>query len=244
MKIKLLIITVLCLSLQTSNAQWWSNGTKVEGNGKIETEKRSVGSYDEVNLSGFFDVILEKDTEGNLTVEAESNLLDYITTVVEKGALKISTKKGFSLRTSKRMQIKITVPFEDLDKVALSGSGDIVGKDLIKAKNFKAYISGSGDVSLTIEAKDIETALSGSGDITLSGTTDKLTAKVSGSGDVSCYDLKANDVEAKVNGSGDLEVYASKSLYARVSGSGDIDYKGNPAKVDKKTSGSGDVTAH
>ena len=50
--------------------------------------------------------------------------------------------------------------------------------------------------------------------------------------------------EAEVNGSGDVEVYASKSLYARVSGSGDIDYKGNPANVDKKTSGSGDVTAH
>ena len=56
--------------------------------------------------------------------------------------------------------------------------------------------------------------------------------------------MKAKDVEAKVNGSGDVEVYASKSLYARVSGSGDIDYKGNPANVDKKTSGSGDVTAH
>lgn len=244
MKFKLIILATLCFSLQSINAQWWSNGTKVEGNGTIKTENRSVGTYDEVNLSGFFDVILEQGTEGNLTVQAESNLLEYITTEVENNALKISTKKGYNLRTSKRMQVIITVPFKDIDKVALSGSGDIIGKDLITAKNFKALISGSGDISLSVEAKTIETALSGSGDIKLTGTTDKLSAKVAGSGDISCYDLKSKDVEAKVNGSGDVEVYASKSLYARVSGSGDIDYKGNPANVDKKTSGSGDVTAH
>jgi hypothetical protein len=37
---------------------------------------------------------------------------------------------------------------------------------------------------------------------------------------------------------GDTTIYCSDSLYARVSGSGDIDYKGNPTKKDVKVSGS------
>jgi len=31
---------------------------------------------------------------------------------------------------------------------------------------------------------------------------------------------------------------------ARVTGSGDIDYQGNPEREDKKVSGSGDITKH
>jgi hypothetical protein len=36
-------------------------------------------------------------------------------------------------------------------------------------------------------------------------------------------------------------VVSTKSLKARVTGSGDIDYKGNPEKKDTKVTGSGDI---
>ena len=244
MKTKLIILTALLFTFQLTTAQWWGNNDKIEGNGNIKTEKRNVSEYDQVALSGFFDVFLEKGTEGKLTIEAESNFLDYIVTEVEGDKLIIKTKKGYNLRPSRNMIVKITVPFKDLDEVSLSGSGDIVSNAVIKARNFKSYISGSGDITLEVDADDVDTALSGSGDIKLSGKTNKLSAKVSGSGDVDCYNLKAKNVEAKVNGSGDVKVYASEKLYARVSGSGDIDYKGNPSTVDKKVGGSGDITSH
>ena len=51
-------------------------------------------------------------------------------------------------------------------------------------------------------------------------------------------------MEAVVSGSGDIQVTASQSLKARVSGSGDISYRGNPEKQDFKTSGSGDISRH
>ncbi|MGV6832311.1 MAG: GIN domain-containing protein, partial [bacterium] len=45
-----------------------------------------------------------------------------------------------------------------------------------------------------------------------------------------------------VAGSGDAEVVCRESLKARVAGSGDIEYKGNPAKEDTKVSGSGSIS--
>ena len=84
--------------------------------------------------------------------------------------------------------------------------------------------------------------MSGSGDITLSGTTKDFDATISGSGDIEAYNLEADNVSATVSGSADIQVTAKKSIKARVSGSGDISYRGNPEKVDTKTSGSGDIS--
>jgi hypothetical protein len=47
-----------------------------------------------------------------------------------------------------------------------------------------------------------------------------------------------------VSGSGDADVYASNSLKARVNGSGDIDYSGNPNTSDTKVLGSGSISSH
>ena len=86
--------------------------------------------------------------------------------------------------------------------------------------------------------------MSGSGDMDLSGKTNDLDVQVSGSGDIKAYDLDAEFVTAQVSGSADIKVTANQMLKARVSGSGDISYKGNPKKIETKTSGSGDISSY
>ena len=88
----------------------------------------------------------------------------------------------------------------------------------------------------------MKATISGSGDITLNGKTTDFEVRVSGSGDVNAYDLSALNVTANVSGSADIEVTATEMIQARVSGSGDISYRGNPKKIDTKSSGSGDIT--
>jgi hypothetical protein len=237
------LITV-CLILVTAiqaQAQWWG-GKGIQGNGNMNTIEREVGSYDKVNVGGFFDVELVAGDEGTITLEGESNLLDYIITEVQGNALKIKVEKGKNLKPSNRMMIKITVPFRDLDEVTLAGSGDVIGSDLIKANNFHAAVAGSGDLVLEVEASTIDSRVAGSGDLTLSGSTRDLEASVAGSGDIHASKLDAKNVDARVAGSGDISVRCSDSLKARVSGSGDIEYSGNPSKQDTKVSGSGDIS--
>ena len=88
----------------------------------------------------------------------------------------------------------------------------------------------------------MDVTLSGSGDMDLAGSCGKLQVRVSGSGDVNAYELSAREVDAVVSGSADIKVTASEAIKARVSGSGDIHYRGNPEKIDSKTSGSGGVS--
>ncbi|MDF0717535.1 DUF2807 domain-containing protein [Muricauda sp. 334s03] len=237
---KFITLTLALGMLACTNAQW---GKRVKGNGDVVTIERSVGNYDEVAMAGWFDVELVSGSEGEITLKGESNLLEHIKTEVKNGKLTIKVEKGMNLRPSNwKNGIYITVPVESVHSVSLSGSGDLVGKTTIRADHFSTAMSGSGDVTLTVEADELDASLSGSGDINLSGRATDFTVSVSGSGDVKAYDLEADFVKATVSGSADIKVTANQSIEARVSGSGDIHYRGNPKKINSKSSGSGDIT--
>jgi len=233
------IFTLILLFTLSLNAQ--SNKT-VKGNGKMATKTINTDDYDAIKCAGSFDYVLVNGTEGNITVEGEENLLDYIVAEVKNNTLKVKYKKSFSLKTSKNKTIKITIPFKDINSIALAGSGDLWNEDKISANNLEVALAGSGDVVLDIETSEVEGKIAGSGDLTLKGSTKGLVAKVSGSGDFHGFDLQANNTNVAVAGSGDAEVISNKSIVARVAGSGDIAYKGNPDKEDTKVSGSGSIS--
>lgn len=237
---KLATLSLVTLFTISCTAQW---GKKVNGNGNMVTVERSTGDYEAVAVSGWFDVDLVDGNEGDITLKGEENLLEHIITEVKDGKLVIKVEKGYNLKPSTWKEgIHITVPVESINSVALSGSGDIVGKKTIKTSNFNTSMSGSGDITLAVESNSVNASMSGSGDITLSGSTTDFDVTISGSGDIKAYELEADNVDATVSGSADIKITAKQKLKARVSGSGDISYKGNPEKVDTKTSGSGDIS--
>ena len=77
--------------------------------------------------------------------------------------------------------------------------------------------------------------------LSFQGTATTFEAAVSGSGDVDAYDLKTEKAELKISGSGSIGAAVEKEIVARVSGSGDIKYKGQPKIEDIKVSGSGKI---
>lgn len=237
---KAIVVTLIVAITTSCSAQW---GKGVKGNGDKVTIARSTGEYDAIAVSGWFNVDLVEGREGQLSLEGESNLLEYIVTEVKNGKLIIKTENNVNLKPSDwKNGIRITVPIESVSAISLSGSGDIVDKTTLKTDDLETTMSGSGDITLDVDAHTIDASMSGSGDITFSGTTTDFTATISGSGDIKAFDLEADNVKATVSGSADIKVTANKMLEARVSGSGDIRYRGNPEKVDTKTSGSGDIS--
>ena len=235
--IQLVVLSALFFTTIT-NAQWLNK--RVKGNGKIITEKRTTAGYDEINVSGFFDVILVSGTEGRIAIKGEENLLPYVKIKVEGNVLKIYTDKNVNISTNKG--IILTVPFEQISFVSLSGSGDVKSENTITSPTFKAKLSGSGDLTLDVKTTNFDANLSGSGDVVLTGNSDNFTSKISGSGDVDAVNLVTKNSNLTISGSGDMKVNCSESLYARVSGSGDIAYKGNPKTKDTKVNGSGEIS--
>lgn len=217
---------------------------KVKGNGNMTTITRTTSDYDGIKCSGSFDYVLVAGNEGKITLEGEENLLEYIITEVKDGNLIVKTENNISLSSSLNKTIKITIPFKDISEVALAGSGDLWSEDVITADELEVSMAGSGDVKLTIEANSVEGKVAGSGDLTLKGKTNDLEAEVAGSGNFHGFDLVANNVAVAVSGSGEMDVVCTENLKARVAGSGDIKYKGNPKKEDTKVAGSGRIESY
>jgi len=235
---KSILLTALLFCISFS----YAGNKKIKGNGKMTTITRSTSDYDGVKCAGSFDYILVAGTEGKITIKGEENLLQYVITEVKDNTLIIKTERHIDLKPSNNKTIKITIPFKNISSVSLAGSGDLWNEDVITATNLEVALAGSGDVVLTIEASNTEGKVAGSGDLTLKGNTNKLEAKVAGSGDFHGFNLQSNHTTVSVAGSGDAKVVSNESLKARVSGSGDIEYRGNPKTEDSKVAGSGSIS--
>jgi hypothetical protein len=241
MKSMIKFVIVLSLVLMGSGealAQWGSK--KVKGNGNVTSRTVNTSNYDAIKNFGSIDVHLKKGTEGNIVVKTDENLQEYIIVEVVDNALKIRTENNVSLST--KNGIHVYVPFNDISEVSLTGSGDVDTEDPINGDELKITLTGSGDVDLAVAANTVNATLTGSGDVAVRGTTTNLNLRITGSGDFNGNDLRSQNTEVTVSGSGDAIVYASKFLKARVHGSGDVVYKGNPEKRDTNVSGSGRIS--
>jgi hypothetical protein len=234
--------TALLLFLIVAVATAQSQGEKINGNGNVTTKKIKTADYDKIMVAGFFDVELVSGNEGDISLEGEENLLEFIKIDVEGHTLKISVEKGKRINVSSGKKIVVTVPFTTLNEVSLSGSGDVNSKNTIKSTHFETTLTGSGDVNLDVDTDSLKANLTGSGDLRIKGRAGSLSCKVTGSGDFDAYDCKSSTVDASVSGSGNCKVTCDDNLTGRITGSGDINYKGDPKKKDTKVSGSGSIS--
>lgn len=210
----------------------------VTGNGKIVTNSRSVSSFDAINVSGGMQVLVKQAATASVQVEADENLQEYIETEVSGNKLTLRYRNRVSIHGGK-VKVYITVP--SLNAVSISGSGSISSETALPAAGeFKASISGSGNIRMQTGAKEVEARISGSGNIELGGNANDLDVVISGSGSFKGYNLKTKDASVTISGSGNVETNVDGPLDAKISGSGSVYYKGNAA-ISLKSSGSGKV---
>ena len=217
------------------------NGTRVTGNGNIRTEKRNTGNFNAVRTSGSIDIEINSGDAYNVSVEDDDNILQYVVTEVNNGALNIHYSDDVSVNDD-HAKVYVTVP--SLNKIISSGSADISITDVLKnTDKIELKVSGSGTINGELDAPAVSVEVSGSGNVDLRGRTKDFDCSVSGSGDVKCANLQSENATVHVSGSGNAHVFASVHLSASAAGSGDVYYSGSPANPEIHTSGSGSVQA-
>lgn len=218
---------------------WGIMGQTIHGNGNMKTETRDVSQAEKIKSYGSFDIVIVQGETTSVKVDADENLLPYIVTDVEDGALVIKPREHYNLSSDNK--IKITVTTKRLQLVDLAGSGNVVGEGKFTGSdNLKISVAGSGDVSLDVNTPDIDSHIAGTGNITLSGETKSSRIEIAGVGNYNAADLMSENVEIHIAGSGSAKVYAENNLDIHIAGSGDVYYKGN-ASVKQDIAGSGKI---
>lgn len=237
---KLIFIALIVVAAISINATFsWGWGDCEKDNGEIVRKEISIDQFNKLHVSGSPTVYLRMGNSQKVEIETTQNIIDLLKTSVTDGEWKIGFNKCLNLRHGVKFYIDATA----IEKLSVSGSGDIISKNTINSDDLTIQVRGSGDIKLDVNSSKINSKVQGSGDISLSGKTEVQNISIQGSGDYSAMDLTSNEAEASVNGSGDIKITVKEKLRAKVNGSGDIMYYGNPANVDSKVNGSGDITA-
>ncbi|WP_455585864.1 head GIN domain-containing protein [Bacteroides sp.] len=226
-----------------------SPSNRITGSNNYITKKIKIERFEGLQLTGSPDVIY-KQTNGKPSVEVygQDNVVDLLDIHVQDNCLVVKFKDNTSIQNRGKLEVRVSGPA--LNRISLSGSGDIklangiqtdeniaikiqgsgdIDGNKIGCHLLSLSINGSGDITLNkIKASTAEADINGSGDIALSGICQKAKYSINGSGDIQASELKAEDVSASINGSGDISCHATERLKGRVSGSGEVAYKGEP----------------
>lgn len=151
------------------------------------------------------------------------------------------TTGDIDLNVSGSGSMKIEVESSGRMEANVSGSGELTVRGT--AKNFSSDVSGSGRVIMNMQVESRSNfGISGSGKIEASGVSRELFTEISGSGRVMGSDFQVKRCEIRISGSGNVDIAVQDELDANISGSGSVNYRGNPAKVNSNSTGSGRVS--
>jgi len=191
-------------------------------------------------------VFIEQGNTCEVKVKAPEIVLNEIITVVEKETLVIKYKSLTSWKKLKnkipRDGIQIYLTMEDVEGLAVAGSGDIIAKGLIESDGLSLSVTGSGDIHLSkLMADDLSVGIAGSGNVKIDGgSVDDFAVSIKGSGDLNAQSLEIDDANVKIAGSGSCKLGESDDIHVSIAGSGDLFYKGDP-DITKKVAGSGSI---
>jgi len=196
-----------------------SSSKQIKGSGNVTSQTRTVADFDTVSLAGSGQLELDQNGTEALSITADDNLLELITSEVKGRKLVLAIKSGFKLSPSKPIVFKVNSKF-------LKG------------------VSFDGDTTASLKSvhtEDLKLEIVGSGDISAEGSADRQAISIAGSGKYLGGGLKSRETTINIKGSGEAVLSASENLDVSIAGSGDIKYFGDP-KIKQSILGSGTIT--
>ena len=212
---------------------------RVSGNKNVITKTRKIADqFTGIKVSTGLDVYITQGSNNKVTVEADENLHDIIITEVEDGILKIYADKGIWRAEAKKVHVTI----KDLTLLIATSGSDVYGKEVIDTDEISISATSGADINIKVNATSVETNSTSGSDINIYGITINHASNATSGSSIDAYELESENTIAKVTSGANINIFASKKLEARATSGGDIDFKGNPKTVDKKTTSGGSIS--
>lgn len=221
-----LILSVVLLS---GCIPWFGGAGMVIGNGHLKSETRAVAGVTGVTLATSGDLTVTTGAEDKLVIEAEDNLLHYLTSDVTSGVLELSTLPNTSINVTRPIHYTLTV--KQLSKVNVLGSGD-AQVDQLSGDTVVIRAAGSGGLNVgSVDGKELTLTVLGSGSVVITGgSVESARVESLGSGDLRAEGLNigmaGSPMDQRINSLGSgrvtLGMLIGNTLNANLNGSGDV----------------------
>jgi hypothetical protein len=238
---KFIIVTLTALLFSSCRYSIDSDsfGKSITGSGNVSTESRNVsGDFKSVKVSNAIDLIIEQSDKTEISVEADDNLLNEITTKVENGVLIVACKYSSFVNVESR---KVTVKMPVIEALEASSAATIKSTNTLKGETIFIKSSSAADLNISLEYDAISCKSSSGSSITIDGKALRLATTTSSGSTIDANHLLVNEVTAKASSGGSISVHPIVNLDAKASSGGSITYNIVPKSVQKRTSSGGSI---
>ncbi len=228
------IVTLLVIAFAVGR---FVDSNTVEGEGPMTERSVEVSSFDQISISGGWEVTIVPGEAYDLQVNVQENLQDHVKVSINGSKLEVGVEGHVS--TDERMKIRISAP--EISGIYLSGASVLRSEAALRSSRLDLECSGASELYLEVDCDKITLDISGASEAYLEGNTGELDADVSGA--AKFYGSACQTVSARVSASGAsyADLLATESLKADASGASKIVYSGNPDEVRESSSGASSV---
>ncbi len=208
-----------------------SDKPKIEGSGNVITRDIAIQSFDELQASGVFNVVLTQGSKESVKIEAEDNLQDLFEVKNEGKKLIVSMKKDSHFNSKKKMVVYIS--FKNLKSMDLKMVGNLTSEGNLNFDNLSLDNKSVGSVELKLAAQKLDIKNKSVGNLKLSGKAENAVIKSNSVGSIKASDFVVQMMDIDNDGVGSAEVNAIKELKVKESFLGKVKNVG-AATVKKK----------
>lgn len=209
----------------------------IPGSGNVIRWEETFTTINSITLKSIGTVFVTAGSPQKIEIEIDDNFVEDVNLDVSNKKLAISTN-----RTIGPTVFNIYITIADISELINKGSGKIsVQNNFSQGSTLWLNASGSGKIEIAgMNVSDCQAYNSGSGQIIAnSGTVSIGEFYLESSGNINLSNVVISEVEATNSGSGKILFTVTDKLDATITGSGNIEYWGNPADIQQVITGSG-----
>lgn len=213
-------------------------GKRIDGDGNVVTVNRNISApFTAIEISRGLELEVEQSAEALVSVTADKNLQEHISTDVSNGVLTITSDANIGDAESK----KIVVKMPKITGLQASSASTIKSTNTIKATDLTLSVSSAGEMNLSLESENVSAESSSGSSMHLKGKTLKLDTNTSSGSVLDAERLLANDITSEASSGSVTDVHPLVSLKAHASSGSNINYHNEPKTLSKETSSGGSV---
>ena len=233
------LIAVAVVAYSMSN---WVGSERVVGTKNVTTETRTVSDFTKIEVEGIFQVDVTYSSEESVTVEAPSNLHEYIELDVTSGTLMVQFASNTNIST--QGAIKVHIKTSKLNDFKLSGASAIKLNNSLKHEKITLESSGAASFKGEVDVERASIELSGAANADLFGTATIADLNLSGASHLNDYDFNVDNLNVDLSGASSATITSLKSINGELSGASSLNYMGNPSIKRLSTSGASNAHRH
>ncbi|MEP0263498.1 head GIN domain-containing protein [Dokdonia sp.] len=238
MRSKSIIVFILAIFIGTNAIAQ----LRVKLSSDIITKSFDFSNYTKLDVASDFKVNVNL-SQGNedITVKANSNLMQYVTVYKEGNTLFLRLNKNTWFKG--KMVLDVAISTAMITDYTASSDAVVMLQTPLTTDTARIDCKGDAIFEGVLNVDTLIVRAKSDAQVKVSGSAKTMKADLKSDSEFKNKDFTVNDLTISLNGDSQAIVTVTNTLNATANGDSELRYAGNPSKVQQRSRGDSDITA-